>query len=662
MNRSRIGIFAVEILLASSVLSPAILIAQKPSDVEKEREEQTGSTEAYGEWALSLSNLGAWDTASGIPRLGFGVGPFYSFDSQSSLSNSFSRTTSTVRDLNRGTVSTTVFDGDPELNNRKFDYGLDFAQAGVRVPIALPRLAGARIFSVDFGIEAGFADVDFDIRDLAQPALSTSFSGDGASYGIGFDVAACATAGCKWITSVGYWYRYLPSLDLDRSQPPFLTSPVASNLRRDDGFAVVTEASAGIELLADEATLSREAHELSFRFGYNLETEKRRWAPYTGAIFRRTEVEVEDVLTFSALELGLETTLTSTSRFDSDTVLGVVGVEGRLSESLSGRLESFFGDGDHGVRFQIGWNWWGKDDDPELAKERERRKLEKREKQAQRRFEKWEKRFASMAPGLLARLLEIEKEYLEGWKSLETVEGTDAPSYPIDDIKALLASTQDDLVDALSNRRASRHRALTPLRDYVIYRYGRTLELLESTTETDISTQATMWRNVVPAVFKGPKQSFVVPAQDPGTDQTEHPVLRFFYRVFPFLKSAIEDEDCRYVEIKFVREAATLKTVLAVGPYSSGGSLPAERDRVDFEDPRKPWPVPRGIHGYFLFENSDDLLDRGNHLLVCPPGRKTCPLDLVERPCSELRCSGDRCSQGGNLPADRCVAGRPPCN
>ncbi len=264
-------------------------------------------------------------------EFGFGLGLLFFSDQQSSLKNSFSQSTVSLLDPASGTASTTVLEGDPELNNRKFDFELNLQGTGIFVPIEWTHRNGGRTAALYLG--AAEIDVDFDVLGTTEgSALSSSFSGRGPTYLVGLEATACVAGSCKWSSGFGYRYWHLPSLDVARAIP--ISGPA-------------------IEVLEGGVTLSRRTHELSTRVWHGIDTETWSYRPYTGVLYRSTEVEIIDSIRFRD-GLDLETAQRTVSRYESDGVLALFGVQAELA-SLSGSLETFVGSGDHGVRFQFAW-------------------------------------------------------------------------------------------------------------------------------------------------------------------------------------------------------------------------------------------------------------------------------------------------------------------
>jgi hypothetical protein len=69
-------------------------------------------------------------------------------------------------------------------------------------------------------------------------------------------------------------------------------------------------------------------------------------------------VEVENELVLGSPTLELETEIRSRSRFESDVLRALAGVDVELGRTLAARFESSAGGGDFGVRFQLLWNLW----------------------------------------------------------------------------------------------------------------------------------------------------------------------------------------------------------------------------------------------------------------------------------------------------------------
>lgn len=259
-------------------------------------------------------------------RLGLGLG--YLVERQDGLRFTFSQTIVTLHDLAQGTDSTTVLQGDPELNNRKFDYQGELSLPTVRIPIALPTERWG-FYSAAI-LEAAWADLTFEFVDQAQPELSTALEGDGLAFGLGLELAAPFCRTCRWFAGGGYRFRTLSRLEVERA--PLFNMP-------------------NFEVLSDEVTASRETHELFARLGYGSFGD--RVAPYFGIRGRWTEVEVKDELRLASAIFGQETTLSSRSEYESDTLSGVVGVDVHFAGSFFGRAEASFSNDDRAAFFKI---------------------------------------------------------------------------------------------------------------------------------------------------------------------------------------------------------------------------------------------------------------------------------------------------------------------
>ncbi len=257
----------------------------------------------------------------GASGAGFSLGLDFHFDDLDSLLNTSAFTAVTLFD-GAGGRFTQVIPGDPGLNNRKFDYRFERRSWGAQGPIAFPRvtLGGGMTLLPSLVVEAAMTEVTFDFRDRTEPALSTSITGRGVSYGVGLEAVALGREG-QWFFGAGYRFRTLPDLDLERS-PPF--DPT-------------------LDVVHDEIRLDQDTHLATLRVGRVF--ADGRFTPWAGARGRWTELEIDDQLVFVSPN-GIETDLRTRSRFESDSALAVAGVDAWLGGPLVGRAEVAFGDGD----------------------------------------------------------------------------------------------------------------------------------------------------------------------------------------------------------------------------------------------------------------------------------------------------------------------------
>ena len=277
----------------------------------------------------------------------FGLGVDYLFDDLDSLLNAASTQTVTLIDP-QGGRSTQVIPGDPGLNNRKSDYEVEVESWGIQAPIALPRLRFGRRMTLfpSLVAEVTTTEVTFDFRDRTVAGDSTSISGRGVSWGLGLEGVAAFGRGGEWFVVGGYRFRSLPDIDLERT-------PALGDLG--------TGGQPGhlLTFVRDEVAFSQDTHLVSLRLGCAF--AGGRVNPWVGVRGRWTDVEVDDELSFvSVLDdldgdgtPDLRTDLLTQSRFESDSALAVAGVDARLGESLVGRAEVGYGDGDVGALLKV---------------------------------------------------------------------------------------------------------------------------------------------------------------------------------------------------------------------------------------------------------------------------------------------------------------------
>ncbi len=415
----------VDVALILLILSAPPLVAQSGGVAEDAvRSDTSEIADSPSEPTLNLDlgrMLARQDQVEGVvkgPRISFGLGSLSFFDHLSSLSNTFSQSTVILRDPAAGGLSTTVLDNDPKLNNAKLDFGLDLRGVGAYAAVELP--SSPRLGDAALIFEVAWTGLTFDVVDTTvSPPSTSSLEGDGLMVGAGFDVRS--GLGGQWSAAWGYRYRNLSNIDVARSAslgPPFV-------------------------VLDDGVSLSWESHELGSRFSY---ASGPRYRPYAGVLFRRTEVEIDDRLRFVD-GLERETDQRTLSWFDSDVVLGIAGVEAQLS-SLAARLESFFGDGDYGVRFQVGWSFQRGDSvsepgDDVLSSRQRRKRLKRRVRRAKK-----------LTPLLAEAFARIERDFIERRRVLD--ENRQPPRrsrYRLAEVLELLEATQRDLEKLLRKQK-----------------------------------------------------------------------------------------------------------------------------------------------------------------------------------------------------------------
>lgn len=445
---------------AASVFSVLVIVCVLPSAAQPpEASSEVNSTPAAREGENPTDDLRSspsllirgWpDALLGklVPEgMKYGVGATAFFENQTSLESTLARTTITLRDLDRNVTDTRVFTEDPRLTNTKLDFELELKGAGILVPVGLPQIPNTGTVSIypTFFFELTAVDVGFDVFDTttqpaqplgtfeavtldtgfdafaaAQQAINSSSQGNGPMFGLGLDLTARVCSSCKWIANWSYWYRFIPSLDVDR---PLGLFP-------------------DFEAAFDSLSLTREAHEVSSRVGYAVSAGSHRYVPFTGVLYKRTKLELEDEVRFLDPLIGLETTLESFSRFESETVQALAGFDVQLSNSVFGRLETAFGEGDYGVSFQITWS---KGPPPKLPK-----------------FPKREKKQTRVINSILEQLRQLRRDFLREWDSLPVITSADgSPAYSTREVRSLLERSRDRFLEILS------YRQLVAMQNYV---------------------------------------------------------------------------------------------------------------------------------------------------------------------------------------------------
>ena len=643
MIRPAVLFMLVNTAVLFPIWSPPLLVAQSAAADEEEvrddpeaadpgeerslRGSQQPPAEPLAELDLeaALAQQIHYALAKGFP-LGIGIGLLSFTDQQGSLQNSFSQSTVTLRDPASGTSDTTILDVDPKLNNRKFDFELDLQGSGIYVPLELARPNGAQSMTLSFGVAE--TDVNFDVFDETRfSELSSSFGGSDPTYMVGLSGSACVAGGCRWKSGGEYHYWNLPSLDVGRSVP--IGAPC-------------------IEVLEDSVTLSREAHEFSTRIWHSIDTKMGSYSPYTGVLYRSTTVEIVDNIRFRD-GFALETTQRTVSRFESDVVLGIVGVEAELG-SLSGRLETVFGDDDYGVRFQVAWSKKAK-----IPLKWVEKLPERRAKRVRRWIDKREKRLEKVYPRLEREIKAAEFD----WPADKSIIGSTISLRAV--VERLFEEARDALVKALSRpKEPRRHKDLAPYRDYVTYHADLLLEELRAgppATTTDPGRQ-----NVSVVVLAVRLvDSVVLPAQD-ASDDNENGWLDSLVRdfrsiIFGVLGTAIEKTECRFAEFEFLAEQGS---VLDLVVYTSPNII--LRKNIPHSKVIK--TLPRALYGFRVRSGS-----KNGPIVECnksKPSASGCSLDLLLRPCPQLQCALDdhKCNQLGiiKLPLGCKAGAQPKCD
>lgn len=253
---------------------------------------------------------------------GIGLGLDLLFDHQSGLGTAASRTTVTLRDPH-GDERTFVRPGDPELEDRKFDKGVTFRGLGLQAPVALPSFSLGPAVAVYPAVvlEASLVETEIEIVPITEPGPSTSLEGSGVMLGLGIDWVATACRRCRLFWGGGYRYCILPELGLEPS---------------------VRAGGPGLEVPREEVRLSAESHRVAGRVGYAF--RGGRLAPYLGARYRTTDLELEDKLLLMDAVLGQETELDTRTDLEGEGAAAVLGLDLTVAERYAVRLEAALGE------------------------------------------------------------------------------------------------------------------------------------------------------------------------------------------------------------------------------------------------------------------------------------------------------------------------------
>jgi len=175
----------------ASVHSPDHVRADKSVTV------QAGQTTSVD---MSVTSIFPWMVQNPAGVLGgFTLGAGYNGEWRDDLRNTVSRTTSTLTlffpKTSETLSETIVVVDDPARVNRDFDFEwhVNAGLAHISVGLPLVRLIDNLWIYPAINVEAGGADVHFDVRDrVKDPELSTNFSfrGSGSMVGVGLDLVA----------------------------------------------------------------------------------------------------------------------------------------------------------------------------------------------------------------------------------------------------------------------------------------------------------------------------------------------------------------------------------------------------------------------------------------------------------------------------------------
>ncbi len=532
----------------------------------------------------------------------FGLGLETLFDHQESLDLASMHSMVTVRDSGGG-GSVTEIPSDSALLNRKFDFLSELKGEGAHGSIARPALG---LFHPTFHWQALSADLRLDFLDRPEPEESTSIEGRGLLYGAGLDLVTALCRQCGWFVGVGYLVQEMPSFRADRS--PRLAGP-------------------GLDLSRDEVRIRRQVRDASFRIGYGL--PGGRVITYTGVRRRSTDLDIEDELGFRGPgpdgTTG-ETLLTTRTKIQGDATLAVAGLDVKFGGGLSGRVETAIGDGDRVVLVKLIYIK-SKTDDGKIEED----KIEE---------DKMKERARVIAAGILARLIDIEKEYLDGWRRLTVVPGDDGESsYFVRDVEALLAGTEADLLAAL---RA--YPELEALVDWIRDEFGRARMDLELEATGRIAEQ--VGENVLPASFggSGPRYglaSAISQAQGNAPviaqSQADRRLSKVRDKPVGIPRKAAETGDGFHTRFGFETDFGNETKVFIYPRYRRKSPHAAI---VEPGERRTLWI------GSYAFE-----VRKGNRPTPywCHPNKDgstvTCPLDLVPKGCKVLRCLLKICRQ-----------------
>jgi hypothetical protein len=437
------------------------------------------SAGVFGDPPWAVESPGAVDA-----KLGLGLE--YLFERQDHLDIRSTRTVVTLRDLDRGIISTTIQNGDPALLQRKFDIEWRSQGPGAVVPIRLPHFSlssfhlpgGGGVYS-SLILEASTADATLDFHDKPEPANSDSLTGRGPMFGLGLNLVASLCAHCPWYSGVGYRWRNLPRFTVARS-PRF--------------------AAPGFDVLRDEVRLSRKSQSFSTWVGYT--SPGNRVAAYAGVRRLTADIDVLDELRLGSQAERQETTLSSRSKYASSGTEKVLGIDAHLWGPFFARSEFAFGDRQREGSIAIVYLLARAPaiDNPAAKSPSEARRRENRER---------EQRARAIAADLAVQLERILSEFSAARDNLPVVHlGPGVDAYPRQPILDLLSRTERELLVALSPPE------LIAMRDYVrdLFEQARAALDLEGPTATSQHRS----RNAVVPVRRlaGAEPLTVAPARD----------------------------------------------------------------------------------------------------------------------------------------------------
>lgn len=308
------------LVLAAGVLASLSPPADDPPSPEAGSASTASQAPDPAEALFSPPPPGAENPAAG--GFGFGLGLDLLSDEQDGLGTAASSTTVTLRNPD-GSEQTFVRPGDPELEDRKFGKEISFRGLGIQAPVAIPSFSLGPAVAVYPAIvlEASLVETEVEIVPLTDPGPTASLEGSGVMLGLGIDWVATACRRCRLFWGGGYRYRFLPEMELDRS---------------------VLAVGPGVKVRGEELHLSAESHRVAARVGYAF--RGGRFAPYLGARYRTTDLELEDELRLEDPILGQETELDTRTDLEGEGAAAVLGLDVTVAERYAVRLEAAIGE------------------------------------------------------------------------------------------------------------------------------------------------------------------------------------------------------------------------------------------------------------------------------------------------------------------------------
>ncbi len=202
--------------------------------------------------------------------------------------------------------------GDPVDLNQRRDFELNWNHNSATFGT---RLGGKKFVPYIYG-RIGRADVTFRNNNLLDPSRTSTFEGDGLTWGAGIKGFGLAESG--FFGGGGYEYEGFDDLRLTRESPLQV---------------------AGGTVNRDEFRISYGAHQIRAFAGYRIGVVY----PYAGVAFWSRRVEIRGDIEVDSSPVQAIRRIESTSKFEGDITAGLVGVSIRAGHFVGGAEGTFSG-------------------------------------------------------------------------------------------------------------------------------------------------------------------------------------------------------------------------------------------------------------------------------------------------------------------------------